>query len=107
MTDSVLYLIWKPGETGISEITVYKGFKDSLADNFRRLLTKEALDRNSQFMKSFAGLPDRFQVALEIKSNGFKITDYYYDAIGFKVSHLDAGDHEDVYFALIKKSSGH
>jgi hypothetical protein len=102
--DSVLYLIWKPGQARLSEITVFTGFKDSLTDNFKRLLTSEAADQSSDFVKSFVGLPDRSKVTLDVRSIGLKNTTYYYERLGLEVTNVHDSEGDQVVFALVAKT---
>jgi S1-C subfamily serine protease len=53
--DAVLYLMWKQGESTLSDITVLQAFSESLAPTWRRLLTSESVNDQSPFMKEFIG----------------------------------------------------
>ncbi len=64
--DSILYLIWDPGEETLSRITVFQGFRDSLSPTFRRLLTFEAVDDGSPLKRDLIGYPDRSAITLDL-----------------------------------------
>jgi hypothetical protein len=103
---SILYLIWEPDERRLSRIVVYNSFAGRLTRNFRRLLTSEALDEKSPFIRAFIGSPDRSGVTLDIPSIDSKNTTYYYERIGLEVTLAHFGHEESVMFAIVEPSGG-
>lgn len=99
---AVLYLIWEPGMKKMSIITIFQDYKSHLSVNFRRLLTFEAVDKNSEFKKKFIGYANRSKITLDVPSIDAKHTTYFYDEIGLNVTHKHSSDGDSVVFALTK-----
>jgi len=97
----ILYLIWEPGGTKLSEITIFTDCAKYLTPNFARLLTPEGISDSSAFRKTFIGNPDRSDPTLDVKSIDLKNTTYYYDKIGIEVTLVHSGKTENVVFALV------
>lgn len=98
---ALLYLIWD-GRATMRHLTVFEDFKSYLNDDFKKLLTMEALDKNSQFTKNFIGTPDRSAVTLDIQSTGYKHITYYFDRIGLELTRkIENGKDVGVVFALV------
>jgi hypothetical protein len=98
---ALLYLIWD-GRATMKQLTVFEDFKSYLNNDFKKLLTMEALDQNSQFTKNFIGKPDRSAVTLDIQSTGYKHITYYFDKIGLELTRkIDNGKDVGVVFALV------
>ena len=97
----ILYLIWEPGGTKLSEITIFTDCAKYLTPNFARLLTPEGISDSSAFRKTFIGNPDRSDPTLDVKSIDLKNTTYYYDKIGIEVTLVHSGKIENVVFALV------
>ena len=100
--DSLLYLIWEPTKTGMSQISIFQGFRKSLAPNFRRLMTFEAVDNGSAFKKAFIGYANRSEITLDIPSIGTKHRTFFYDDIGIEVVHQHHSGDEQVMFSIVK-----
>ena len=98
---ALLYLIWD-GRATMKQLTVFEDFKSYLNDDFKKLLTMEALDKNSRFTKNFIGTPDRSAVTLDIESTGYKHITYYFDQIGLELTRkIENGKDVGVVFALV------
>lgn len=98
---ALLYLIWD-GRATMKQLTVFEDFKSHLNDNFKKLLTMEALDKNSEFTKNFIGTPDRSAVTLDVQSIRYKHITYFYDKIGLEVTRkIENGKDVGVVFALV------
>lgn len=105
--DTLMTLTWEEkrrdgkGEprtaAGLQDITLYAAFRPYLAPGFDKLLTMEAVKRDSAFMKAFLGAPSRVKEITDPPSiGGKKYTTFYYDAIGVELTEfLDKaqGDH--------------
>jgi hypothetical protein len=102
---SVLYLIWKPGEAALSEITVFTDCARYLTPNFARLLTPEGVSETSAFRKKFIGAADRSDISLEVKSIDLKNTSYHYERIGVEVTLVHSDKKENVVFALVAQKN--
>jgi hypothetical protein len=102
---TVLYLIWEPDGTRLSEITIFNDCAKYLSLNFARLLTPAAISDSSVFKKTFIGNADRADVTLEVKSIDLKNTTYYYDKIGIEVTLVHDAKEEHVVFALVAPKS--
>ena len=100
--DPVLYLIWEPKEIYLWRIVVYQGCQNVLSSNFRRLLTFEALDDNSEFKKQFIGYANRTKNALDIPSINLKDTNYIYDDTGIVIVHQQTSRGNAVVFEIVK-----
>ena len=86
----------------MKQLTVFEDFKSYLNDDFKKLLTMEALDKNSKFTRKFIGTPDRSAVTLDIQSTRYKHVTYYFDKIGLEVTRkIDHGKDVGVVFALV------
>lgn len=70
--NAVLYLIWQPNEREMSKITVFQDFRSFLSQKFRRLLTLEAIDDESDFKRNFIGYANRSQITLDLPSTDRK-----------------------------------
>jgi hypothetical protein len=99
---AILYLIWEPREKEMSKITVFQDCRSSLSQNFRRLLSFEAVDDNSDFKRNFIGYANRSKITLDVPSIDLKHTTYFYDEIGLEVTHKHSSDGEEVVFAIVK-----
>jgi hypothetical protein len=100
--EAILYLIWEPGERELSEITIFQGCRTALSQNFRRLMTFEALDNNSEFKKTFIGYANSSNTTLDEPTVGLKYITFFYDDIGLEITHkLNYGSNE-VIFAIVK-----
>ncbi len=99
---AVLYLIWEPKEREMSSITVYQDCRSFLSQSFRRLLTFEAVDGNSEFKRKFIGYPNRSKITLDVPSIDLKHTTYYYDEIGLEITHKHSSEVEEIVFAVVK-----
>ena len=66
--DSVLYLIWSPGNPRLTLITVFRTFEPWLQGGTKGLLHTDALDATSVAGR-FLGKPDRSGVTLDVTSN--------------------------------------
>ena len=100
--NALLYLIWEPGEREMSRITVFQDCHSSLSQSFRRLLTFEAVDNNSEFKRKFIGYANRSKITLDVRSIGLKHTTYFYDEIGLEVTHQHSSDGDQVVFAIVQ-----
>jgi hypothetical protein len=100
--EAVLYLIWEPGEETMSQITVFQGFRGSLSQNFRRLLTFEAVDDQSPFKKEFIGYANRSKITLDLPEIGLKHVTYFYDDIGLEITYKRSSQGDEVVFALVR-----
>ncbi len=98
----VLCLVWKRGETKMSRIAVFQGFRSSLSQSFRRLLTFEAVDNNSGFKRTFIGYANRSKTDIDLPLTGLKSITYFYDEIGLEVTHLRLFESERVNFAIVQ-----
>lgn len=96
---SVFYLIWEPDKSRLGRIAVYAELKE-LTENFRRLLTLEALDDSSDFKNRFIGKSNRSEVTLDTPSINSKETTYYYDKIGIKIIDEKNSNNEYVILAI-------
>ncbi len=103
----LLYLIWEPGERKMGAITVFQDCRNSLSSSFRRLLTFEAVDDNSEFKREFMGYANRSKVTLDVPSIGLKHVTYYYDEIGLAVTHKHSSSGDEVVFALVSQVSAY
>jgi hypothetical protein len=101
----ILYLIWEPGGSKLSEITIFTDCAKYLTPNFARLLTPAGISDSSMFRKTFIGSPDRSDVTLDVASIDLKNTTYYYDRIGIEVTLVHSGKKENVVFALIGRKT--
>ena len=99
---AILYLIWEPGEAGLSRITVFQDYRSSLSETFRRLLTFEAVESSSEFKKRFIGYANRSKTTLDVPLIDLKHVTYFYDDIGLEVIHQHSSDVDEVVFALVK-----
>ena len=97
----ILNLIWEPGETKMSQITVFQDFRSSLSQSFRRLLTFEATDNNSEFKKKFIGYANKSKTTADIPLLGLKHITYFYDEIGLEVTHQHSSDGDIVVFSIV------
>jgi hypothetical protein len=100
----ILYLIWEPGRSQLSEITIFVDCAGYLKPNFARLLTPEGISDSSVFKKTFIGNAERSNVTLDVKSIDLKNITYYYDQIGIEVTLVHSGKEEHVVFALVAKN---
>lgn len=100
--EALLYLIWEPGEETMNQITVFHGFRGSLSQNFRRLLTFEAVDDQSPFKKQFIGYANRSKTTLVVPEIGLKHVTYFYDDIGLEITHKHSSEGEEVIFAIVR-----
>jgi hypothetical protein len=100
--DCVLYLIWDPGENRMRQITIFQDCHSFLSQNFRRLLTFEAVDNNSEFKKKFIGSANRSKVTLDVPTIDLKHTTYFYDEIGLTVTYKHSSDGDEVVFAIVQ-----
>ena len=100
--EAVLYLIWEPEEREMRRITVFQDCRGFLSESFRRLLTFEAVDGNSEFKRKFIGYPNRSKITLDIPSIDLKHTTYYYDEIGLEITHKHSSEGEEVVFAVVQ-----
>jgi len=98
--NSALYLIWEPEVAKMQSITVFQGYSGELSPNFRRLLTFEAVDNNSEFKRKFVGYANRSNITLDIPSINLKFTTYFYDDIGLEITHQHSSDEDRVVFAI-------
>jgi len=97
---AILYLIWKPKINKLQTITVFQDCHSYLSKNFRRLLTFEAIDNSSSFKKEFIGYANKSKITLDIPSIDLKHTTYFYDEIGFKITHTHSSDEDEIIFAI-------
>ena len=100
---AVLYLIWELTEARMSSITVFQDFRTSLSQNFRRLLTFEAVDNNSEFKREFIGCANRFKTTLDVPLIGLKAISYFYDEIGLEITHKHSTNGDEVIFAIVQR----
>lgn len=97
---AVLYLIWEPGMKKMERITIFQDYRSNLSQNFRRLLTFEAVDNNSEFKKRFIGYANKSKITLDIPSIDLKHTTYFYNEIGIEITNQHSSDGDKVVFAL-------
>lgn len=102
---SIFYLIWEPDEKRLGRIAIYEDFSKYLTENFRRLLTFEALDDSSSFKKSFIGKSNRSKVTLDIPRINLKETTYFYNKIGLEIIHVRTSEKEYVILAIAERPS--
>jgi hypothetical protein len=100
--ETLLYLIWNLNEKMMSSITIFQDFRDHLSHTFRRMLTFEAVDNESSFMREFIGYANRSKITLDIPMIDLKHTTYFYDEIGLEVTHRHSPDGDDVIFAIVQ-----
>ena len=100
--EAILYLLWEPDEKRMSGMTVFQGCRSLLSRNFRRLLTFEAFDNDSEFKRKFIGYANRSEITLDVPSLGLKHTTYFYDDIGLNVTRKHAPDGDEVVFQIAK-----
>jgi azurin len=96
----VLYFIWNAGSSTMDGITVFPDFRPHLKTDLKRLLSFEAVDDRSDFMKYMFGYPNRSKVTLDVSSIGIKHTTYYYDTLGISVTLRHSNDGDDVVLTL-------
>jgi len=99
---AVLYLIWEPGTAEMKQITVFQDYRSTLSRNFSRLLTLEAIDKDSAFKRKFIGYANRSEITLEVPIQGLKCRSYFYDEIGLEIGHQHILDGDQVVFALFQ-----
>ena len=99
---AVLYLIWEPGEREMSRITVFQDCRSSVSQSFRRLLTFEAVDENSEFKRKFIGYANKSKITLDVPSIDLKHTTYFYDEIGLEVTYKHSSKGDEVVFAIVQ-----
>ena len=99
----LLYLIWD-GKVQMKQLTVFEDMIGQLAPNFKRLLTfeKNASKEKADFIMEFIGAPDRKDITLDVASIGLKHTTYFYDEIGFEMTHKVSSTEETSVFALVQ-----
>lgn len=90
---AVFYLTWEPDKRRLGRIAIFVGFKQ-LTENFRRILTLEALDDSSDFKKKFIGKSSRSKINLDLPSKNSKSTTYFYDKMGLEIHYDKYGDKE-------------
>jgi len=107
--EAALYLIWEVGVAKMGRMTVFEGYRPFLSNNMRRLLTFEAVDRSSVFMKQFIGRANRVSETILVASSDYikesKLQSYCYDDIGLEVTHKIGPSIEGVSFAIMKGES--
>jgi hypothetical protein len=101
---AILYLIWEPSERGMSRITFFQDIRSALSQSFRRLLTFEAVDDDSDFKKKFIGYANRSGITVDIPLINVKHTTYFYDEIGLEVTRQRNFDEDLVVFAIVQHS---
>ena len=99
---SVLYLIWEPETVKMKSITVFQDYRSYLSRHFRRLLSFEAVDNNSEFKRRFVGYANRSKITLDVPSIDLKHTTYFYDEIGLEITHKHSSDGDEVVFAIFQ-----
>ena len=99
----LFYLIWEPDEARLSRIAVFQDCRTFLSASFRRLLTSEALDSNSEFKKAFIGYANRSATTLDVPSIGLKHITYFYDDIGLEVTDQHSKRGNGVVFAIVSR----
>lgn len=99
---AVLYLIWEPDSPEMESITIFQDYRSNLSRVFRRLLTLEAINNNSEFKKNFIGAASKCKITLDIPSIKLKHTVYIYDKIGLKIIHKHSSNGNKIVFALFR-----
>ena len=99
--DSLLYLIWEPGQERLSTITVFGDYRARLSADLRPLLTFEVLSDSSEVRKKLLGYPTRTQDEEVAASIAFRHTHYFYEDKGVQVTRTHSSDGDEVVFALI------
>ena len=99
--EAIFYLVWQPGETAMSQLTVFRGCRELLAPNFKRLMTFEAIDNHSSFKHEFIGYPSGSKSSPNFPELTLKLTSYCYENIGLEIIHSRDSQGEDVRFALV------
>ena len=94
---ALLYLVWNDYEEQMLSITVFVDCKEYLSTSFKRLLTFEVVDNNSNFRKNFLGNITRTET-IENPFLNERTTDYYYDNIGIRMISQRFGSNERVIF---------
>jgi hypothetical protein len=100
--ENLFYLIWNPGEKYLTRITFFQDSRSHLSPSFRRILTFEALDNNSEFKRKFIGYANSSKTTLNVPEVRAKHITYYYDEIGLEIVHQRHGDRETIVFALVR-----
>jgi hypothetical protein len=101
-SDSVLYLIWAPGDARLGEITVFRAFEPWLQGGTKRLLQSDAVDVSSVAGR-FLGKPDRSGISLDIPEIGLRHVTHIYDARWIQLTEQEDGSTsptKKVVFAL-------
>ncbi|OWK35618.1 S1C family serine protease [Fimbriiglobus ruber] len=102
MGQTILYLIWQPGEHSLSKITIFQEFKSALSVNIKRLLTFEAVDDSAPFRRAFIGYPDRSKTTLSVPEIDLKHVTYFYDEIGMEITHKHSSNGDQIAFAIVR-----
>lgn len=102
--ETVLNLLWEPYEKTMSKITVFPAFSDTLAPNWRRLLTSESIDNQSSFKKEFIGTATRVKPTLDLPEIGMRNMTYFYDEIGLEITHTRSRNGVGFVFAIVQAS---
>jgi len=98
--DSVLYLIWAPGNARLSMITVFRTFEPWLVGDAKQLLHNESLDPASAPAR-FLGKPDRSGVTLDVSSIGLRHVTHVHDRRWMELTEQHDGASTKVVFALV------
>jgi len=94
----VMNLIWYSDSKNLESIAIFSSYSEQLTNNFRRLLTLEAVDKNSNFMKKFIGYANRIKTPV-LQSN-YIVKIYHYDDIGLAVVLTFSDGNKYVSFVL-------
>lgn len=97
--DSVLYLIWSPGNPRLTLITVFRTFEPWLQGGTKGLLHTDALDATSVAGR-FLGKPDRSGVTLDVTSIGLRHITHAYARRGLELTEQHEGTSTKVVFAF-------
>ena len=82
----LLYLVWD-GYVNMKQITIFPEFGSYLTNDFKKLLTLEALNQKSPFMRGFIGSPTRSEesLVLDVPSVKADSVTYFYEKIGLLI----------------------
>ncbi len=97
----LIYAIWNKGDTTLARITFFTEMYKYLKGKTRRMLSFDAIDKNSELSKSFLGKPDKVEVTLDIPDIDFRHKMYYFYKMGLEIGEItDERDHR-IVFALV------
>ena len=94
--DCILYLIWKKKCNPLTSITFYTDFKPYLVGLSSKLLTFDAIDKNSTISQEYLGNPDEIKVTLDIPLVQLKNTSYFFKSKGIDITEVNTGDSKNV-----------